>query len=637
LAEFLKNVQDNAKLHEASLRSVPSFAELAGGSNVSFALGGYTPPCPWKADLNSDAQVVGTGSYGEVFLTTVKCQSSPKFPVAIKKMKDSTSTEVVNEAKIMDKFSSKHFVKVYGAGRSTKDYSNVYYLLMEAAEGGSFEGYVKNAGKSQNDFNTAVELWLDALQGVAEMHGMEYHHRDIKPDNILVTNKCGRGTTCHGKVADLGMSCHASKCTGSAGTPYYMAPEVVKYDFNARRNDVWSMGVILYRILNNGLLPKTFRDSYSRDALFINIANFNVKTELEFQAMSDQPLKSLLAEMLTSDVNKRLSTIEALDWALRAVRGCGVLVDEGDICEPDPTKTVQLLPSCWAGSNRGDWQASSPIKKESTWHEPPSQEKPTVKKQDIIAKPTVRKYEIETDFLYGARYVRQPQNEKRMVKKYVVEPDFKLGAAAVRNRVPQLVPKDIARINAQRERKHVIMFQPQALGLIVSPNTGAVNKVDDGQAKAAGVKPGWFVEEVNSLPYDFKLLELYVAGKRAFTVKFREPLITPQAEPEDDENFSVLTKKGKQANVKMFTVQYPKYTSGLGFLFMEQIVKDGVVQAAWPYLDPQHRIGIPIKPGDEFVSVNNQPWSQIVHDPQFIKEATEGMLGPLTFLYMAEA
>jgi hypothetical protein len=185
----VKNVQDNAKLHKANLPLVPSFAELAGGSNISLALGGYTPPCPWKADLNSDAQVVGTGSYGEVFLTTVKCQSSPKIPVAIKKFKASTKAKVVNEAKLMDKFSSKHFVKVYGAGRSTQAYNNVYYILMEAAEGGSFESYVKKAGKSQNDFNTAVELWLDALQGVAEMHGMEYHHRDIKPANILVTKK----------------------------------------------------------------------------------------------------------------------------------------------------------------------------------------------------------------------------------------------------------------------------------------------------------------------------------------------------------------------------------------------------------------------------------------------------------------
>jgi hypothetical protein len=120
-------------------------------------------------------------------------------------------------------------------------------------------------------------------------------------------------------------------------------------------------------------------------------------------------------------------------------------------------------------------------------------------------------------------------------------------------------------------------------------------------------------------------------------VKFREPLITEQAEPEDDENFQVLTKRGKQANVKMFTVRYPKYTSGLAFLFNENIVKDGVVQGSWPYLHSSHRIGIPIKPGDEFVSLNNQPWSQIVHDQQFMKEAIGGLLGALTFLYMAEA
>jgi hypothetical protein len=357
-------------------------------------------------------------------------------------------------------------------------------------------------------------------------------------------------------------------------------------------------------------------------------------------AMPNSALKSLLAEILTLDVRNRLSSLEALDRALRAVKGCGILSSEGSICPADPTKAVQLLPSCWAGSDKGDWQPVSAIKHELKVQQPKNDlvEKPIIKKQDVITKPKVQKYEIETDFLVDPKHVNQPKNEKHKVKKYKVETDFYVGPAPLKHQVPYLVEKDIARIGAQREKKHLKTFDAQPLGLIVEDKTGAVDQVNAGQAKAAGVQPGWFIEEVAGRPYDFYLLQVAVVGTLGptFTVKFREPLITDRPPPEDDDNFHVLTKQGKQANVKMFTIQYPKYTSGIGFLFNDRIVKEGIVQGSWNYLNIQSRLGIPVKVGDQLIAVNNQPWPQIVNDQQFVKDATEGKLGPLTFLYMAE-
>jgi len=633
LAEFFKNVDDNAKMHAAAkLGSVPSFAEVAFGSNISVTLGGYTPPCPWKPYLNNDGEVKGTGSYGEVFVATLRCQYSPPFPVAIKKFKGSSQTEVMNEAKIMDKFSDKHFVKVYGMGKSTKIGSNVFYLLMEAAEGGSFEGYVKKAGASQDAYNTAVNLFLDALEGLAEMHAMGYHHRDIKPDNILVTKNCGTHT-CHGKVADLGLSCHASRCDGVKGTPYYIAPELLKYEFNSRRNDVWSMGVILFRILNKGLLPEKFRNSYSQSALYSQINSFNVEAEKEYQAMPEGGLKSLLAEMLKRDIMNRLSSLEALDWALRAVKGCGVVTSQGATCPADSTKLIQLLPSCWAGSQVGDWQPTSAIKQESPKND--FVERPKVDQQRIIEKPKVQKFEIETDFLVNPVHVKQPKIENRKVQKYEIETDFFVGPMPLKHQVPFLVERDVF---ARRERKHVMKFKAEKLGLVIVDATGAVSEVNEGQAKQKGVKPGWFIEEVAGRPYVNYLLTLALVGTygNSFTLKFREPLVTQYPSPEDDENPLVQTNNGKQASVKVFTVQYPQYTLGLGFLFMDTIVKDGIVQGAWNYLPSQNRLGLPVKVGDKFISVNNLLWKDVVNDQQFVRDATSGKMGPLSFQYLAE-
>jgi serine/threonine protein kinase len=621
--------------------------ELAFGSNTSFMLGGYTPPCPWQADLNQDGKVVGTGAFGEVFTATVKCQSSPPFSVAIKKFKASSKSQVENEAKIMDKFSSKHFVKVYGMGKSTRFGSNVFYILMEAAEGGSFEGYVKRAGDSVSAYNTAVNLFLDALEGLAEMHGMEYHHRDIKPDNILVTKKCGTlPGTCHGKIADLGESCHARSCDGLHGTPYYVAPELLKYEFNSRRNDVWSMGVILFRILNNGKLPSKFRNSLDKQRLYSQINSFNVEAESEYRAMPEGGLKSLLAEMLKSDVRNRLSSLEALDWALRAVKGCGVLTSEGAICPADQNKVVQLLPSCWAGSHKGDWQPTSAIKQELKVQLPrnPLVEKP-IDVDKLIAKylpnkPKVQRFEIETDFLVDPAHVKQPETGKHKVQKYEIETDFLVGPAPLKRQVPFLVEQDTARIDAHREKKHLITFAAMELGIVIVEQTGAVSEVHEGQAKRLGVQPGWFIEEIAGLPFADHRLEYAIDGTygNTFTMKFREPLILEYQyqPPEDNENPHVQTTKGKQASIKVFTIQFPQYSLGLGFLFQGTMVKDGIFQRTWNYLGKQIKIGLPFKPGDQLVSVNNEQWMDVVKDQEFVTGATSGNMGPLTFLYMAE-
>ena len=74
-------------------------------------------------------------------------------------------------------------------------------------------------------------------------------HRDIKPDNIIVTNDNQI------RLIDFGLAAVAKKrtLTDEAGTPYYMAPEVFKHLYG-KRSDIWSLGVILYTLLS-GYLP----------------------------------------------------------------------------------------------------------------------------------------------------------------------------------------------------------------------------------------------------------------------------------------------------------------------------------------------------------------------------------------------
>ncbi len=97
---------------------------------------------------------------------------------------------------------------------------------------------------------TALGIDLCRALEVCEEHGIL--HRDIKPENIFV-DKEG-----HFKLGDFGIAKQLEATTGAftrVGTPFYSAPEVADGKRYDRRVDIYSLGLVIYRLLNNGKLP----------------------------------------------------------------------------------------------------------------------------------------------------------------------------------------------------------------------------------------------------------------------------------------------------------------------------------------------------------------------------------------------
>src|SRR5262249_45132980 len=133
--------------------------------------------------------------------------------------------------------------------------SGAPYIVMEYLEGEDLARVAKRSGPMQ--VADVAEYIIQACDGIADAHVIGIVHRDLKPANLFLTRR--RDGSPLVKVLDFGISkapafnegsLGITKTSSTLGSPYYMSPEQMKSskDVDAR-SDVWSMGVILYKLL----------------------------------------------------------------------------------------------------------------------------------------------------------------------------------------------------------------------------------------------------------------------------------------------------------------------------------------------------------------------------------------------------
>jgi serine/threonine-protein kinase len=148
------------------------------------------------------------------------------------------------EASVMAKLNHPHILGCIDRGQE-RDY---HFIVMEFIEGGSVEGWLKKLGKFE--LGDALHIILKTAEGLRYAHEKKMIHRDIKPDNILLTKD---GIV---KIADLGLAkdteedVSLTKTGAGAGTPIYMAPEQARDVKHVdSRTDIYALGVMLYVFL----------------------------------------------------------------------------------------------------------------------------------------------------------------------------------------------------------------------------------------------------------------------------------------------------------------------------------------------------------------------------------------------------
>ncbi|CDW74434.1 protein kinase domain containing protein [Stylonychia lemnae] len=210
-------------------------------------------------------EVIGSGAFGVVFQVekirninpTSKCvDSKPISQLAAVKvinkntLKDDGYRVLKNEALILRTMDHPNIVKFY----EIYETSDFVFIEMEVIKGGTLSDFIKS--KFQFSDQDASLIIKSILSAVEHVHSKNFVHRDLKPDNILISDQNDLSTI---KVADFGLSESlriniAYSLNEKMGTLLYMAPEQTKNHAYGKRIDVWACGIIMY-ILIEGRHP----------------------------------------------------------------------------------------------------------------------------------------------------------------------------------------------------------------------------------------------------------------------------------------------------------------------------------------------------------------------------------------------
>jgi len=151
------------------------------------------------------------------------------------------------EAKAAASLSNANIVMIYDVGQD----DGVYYIIMEYVDGITLKEYVANAGPLP--WKEAVTIALQVTQAIDTAHSNKIIHRDIKPQNVLITRDRKI------KITDFGIARAASSMTittvGNAmGSVHYFSPEQAKGSLTDEKSDIYSLGITLYEMLT-GTVP----------------------------------------------------------------------------------------------------------------------------------------------------------------------------------------------------------------------------------------------------------------------------------------------------------------------------------------------------------------------------------------------
>ncbi|XP_070508307.1 serine/threonine-protein kinase Nek5-like [Chironomus tepperi] len=243
---------------------------------------------------------IGQGAFGNVFLVN----NSRKENLVIKSIPLKQFTRYVNnELEILKNLDHPRIIKFIEFFPSKNDYN----FVMEYAENGTLRTLIfrYQERKWKMTGSDLVEIFMDIAYGLKFLHSKNIIHRDVKPENILMTSDYRI------KLADFGVSKIVSDCFPqvhtSIGSLAYMSPEVYLHRPYGKKCDIWALGLIFYEM---AMMKYPFTQ-VDRARILNSVLTFTCPKVDWISRKYDPNYQQVLEMMLQRDPEKRkdISTI----------------------------------------------------------------------------------------------------------------------------------------------------------------------------------------------------------------------------------------------------------------------------------------------------------------------------------------
>jgi serine/threonine protein kinase/Tfp pilus assembly protein PilF len=177
------------------------------------------------------------------------------------------------------------------------------FIAMEYVEGRTFRNIIGQTGRSPLRIEDAIQYAAQIAEALKAAHGKGIVHRDIKSENIMVSES-GQIKVMDFGLAKLRGSAGLTKTASTLGTVAYMSPEQIQAREADHRSDLWSLGVLFYEMLSG---QRPFRGDYEA-AVIYEILNAEPMSVRRLRQDVPDRIDVLISKLLQKDPNQRIQS-----------------------------------------------------------------------------------------------------------------------------------------------------------------------------------------------------------------------------------------------------------------------------------------------------------------------------------------
>jgi eukaryotic-like serine/threonine-protein kinase len=260
---------------------------------------------------------LGTGAFGRVYRgwdTRLDREVALKLLPARSDAEGARTSSIIEEGRLLARVRHSNVVTIYGAERI----GDTIGLWMELIEGETVEHRLAHGPPFQRA--AVIDIGIQICAAVSAVHGAGLLHRDIKTQNVMLARDARAVLMDFGTGWEISAASHSAATL--AGTPLYLAPELFRGGQPTIRSDVYSVGVLLYRMLT-GAYPV-----HGENVLALRLAHERRDRDDVLATRRDVPrrLARIIERAIDGDAERRYESVDALATALASLQRRGALM-----------------------------------------------------------------------------------------------------------------------------------------------------------------------------------------------------------------------------------------------------------------------------------------------------------------------